>query len=81
MDKDLMRVIYAINGTNVFVNDTKGIQNLHETRELMIEGFNDVCKKAPTAEEPLMGVLVRLVDAATRRCYSPWACSDNSCCA
>ena len=51
------------NGTNVFVNDTKGIQNLHETRELMIEGFNDVCKKGPTAEEPLMGVLVRLVDA------------------
>ena len=63
MDKDLMRKIYAINGTNVFVNDTKGIQNLHETRELMIEGFNDVCKKGPTAEEPLMGVLVRLVDA------------------
>jgi len=63
MNKDLMRKIYAINGTNVFVNDTKGIQNLHETRELMIEGFNDVCKKGPTAEEPLMGVLVRLVDA------------------
>jgi len=63
MDKDLMRKIYAIHGTNVFVNDTKGIQNLHETRELMIEGFNDVCKKGPTAEEPLMGVLVRLVDA------------------
>ena len=43
MDKDLMRKIYAINGTNVLVNDTKGIQNLHETRELIIEGFNDVC--------------------------------------
>jgi len=34
MDKDLMRKIYAINGTNVLVNDTKGIQGLHETREL-----------------------------------------------
>ena len=32
MDKDLMRKIYAINGTNVLVNDTKGIQALHETR-------------------------------------------------
>ncbi|MDP6703621.1 MAG: elongation factor EF-2 [Candidatus Thalassarchaeaceae archaeon] len=63
MDKDLMRKIYAINGTNVMVNDTKGIQNLHETRELIIEGFNDVCKKGPVAEEPLMGVMVRLVDA------------------
>ena len=63
MDKDLMRKIYAINGTNVMVNDTKGIQNLHETRELIIEGFNDVCKKGPVADEPLMGVMVRLVDA------------------
>ncbi len=63
MDKDLMRKIYAINGTNVLINDTKGIQNLHETRELIIEGFNDVCIKGPVAEEPLMGVMVRLVDA------------------
>jgi len=63
MDKNLMRKIYAINGTNVLVNDTKGIQNLHETRELIIEGFNDVCVKGPVADEPLMGVLVRLVDA------------------
>ena len=63
LDKDMMRKIYAINGTNVLVNDTKGIQNLHETRELIIEGFNDVCKKGPVADEPLMGVLVRLVDA------------------
>tara|TARA_Y100001968_G_scaffold330823_1_gene383691 strand:- start:2579 stop:4744 length:2166 start_codon:yes stop_codon:yes gene_type:complete len=63
LNKDMMRKIYAINGTNVLVNDTKGIQNLHETRELIIEGFNDVCKKGPVAEEPLMGVMVRLVDA------------------
>ena len=63
LDKNMMRKIYAINGTNVLVNDTKGIQNLHETRELIIEGFNDVCKKGPVADEPLMGVMVRLVDA------------------
>jgi elongation factor 2 len=63
MEKNLMRKIYAINGTNVLVNDTKGIQNLHETRELIIEGFNEVCKKGPLAEEPLMGVMMRLVDA------------------
>ena len=63
LNKDLMRKIYAIHGTNVLVNDTKGIQNLHETRELIIEGFNEVCKKGPLAEEPLMGVMVRLTDA------------------
>ena len=63
MDKDKMRKIYAINGTNVLVNDTKGIQGLHETRELIIEAFNEVCKKGPVADEPVMGMMVRLVDA------------------
>ena len=63
MGKDLMRKIYAINGTNVLVNDTKGIQNLHETRELIIEAFNEVCVKGPIADEPVQGMMVRLVDA------------------
>jgi len=63
MDKDLMRKTYAIHGTNILVNDTKGIQGLHETRELIIESFNEVCKKGPMADEPVMGMLVRLVDA------------------
>ena len=63
MDRDMMRKIYAIHGTNVLVNDTKGIQALHETRELIIEAFNEVCKKGPVADEPMMGMLVRLVDA------------------
>ena len=63
LDKDMMRNIYSINGTNVLINATKGIQNLHETRELIIEAFNEVCKKGPLAEEPVMGMMVRLVDA------------------
>ena len=63
MDKDLMRKIYAINGTNVLVNDTKGIQGLHETRELIIEAFNEVCVKGPIADEPVQGMFVRLTDA------------------
>ena len=63
MDRDQMRKIYAINGTNVLINDTKGIQALHETRELIIEAFNAVCNGGPLAEEPTMGLMVRLVDA------------------
>ena len=63
MNKDLMRKTYSINGTNLLVNDTKGIQGLHETRELIIEAFNEVCKKGPIADEPVMGMMVRLVDA------------------
>jgi elongation factor 2 len=58
-----MRKTFAIFGTNFLFNDTKGIQGLHETRELIIESFNDVCKKGPMADEPVMGMMVRLVDA------------------
>ena len=63
LDKDLMRKTFTINGTNLLVNDTKGIQYLHETKELLIEAFNEVCVRGPLAEEPCMGVMVRLVDA------------------
>ena len=45
------------------MNDTKGIQNLHETRELIIEAFNEVCVKGPVADEPVQGMYARLVDA------------------
>ena len=80
MDKDLMRKIYAINGTNVLVNDTKGIQGLHETRELIIEAFNEVCKKGPIADEPVQGMFVRLTDAKLARGrYPPWTCTNHSC--
>ena len=63
MDRDLMRKIYAVGGTNVLINATKGIQNIHETRELIIQSFLDVCVRGPLAEEPIMGVMVKLVDA------------------
>ena len=80
MNKDLMRKIYAINGSNVLVNDTKGIQGLHETRELIIEAFNAVCVKGPIADEPVQGMFVRLVDAKlARRRNPPWTSSDHPC--
>jgi len=45
------------------INATKGIQQIHETRELIIQSFLDVCVRGPLAEEPIMGVMVKLVDA------------------
>ena len=41
---------------------TPRLQNLHETRELIIEAFNEVCVKGPIADEPVQGMFVRLVD-------------------
>ena len=41
-----MRKIYAIHGTNVLVNDTKGIQNLHETRGSSSRGSTRSARRA-----------------------------------
>ena len=78
LNKDLMRKIYAISGTNVLVNDTKGIQNLHETRELIIEGFNEVCKKGPLQRSPhgRHGQADRR--QASRGRHPPWPCPDHT---
>jgi len=63
MDKDEAKNIYDIHGTNIFINATKGIQYLHETKELLIEAFREAMDRGPRAWEPVMGVKVRLVDA------------------
>ena len=63
MDKTEARGIYNIYGTNILTNVTKGIQYLHETRELIIEAFQEAMRLGPRTREPVMGVKVRLVDA------------------
>ncbi|MHB8604539.1 MAG: elongation factor EF-2 [Thermoplasmatota archaeon] len=62
-DRDFSKGLFAVVGTNVFVDVTKGIQGIHETRELMIDSFKEVCQKGPRAGEPLMGVKFILHDA------------------
>lgn len=63
MAKDEARGVFAVTGNNVLTDVTKGIQYLHETRELLEEAFTSAMKKGPIAEEPVSGVKVRLVDA------------------
>ncbi len=63
MDKDDMKNVYWIAGPNIFVNNTKGIQYLHETKELLIDAFREAMSKGPRTWEPCQGVLVRLMDA------------------
>ncbi len=47
---------------NVFCDVTKGIQYLHETMDLIIQGFREAMSSGPLAKEPCMGVKVKLVD-------------------
>lgn len=48
---------------NVFVDSTRGIVQLIEAIELIIEGFHQVCDGGPLAREPCFGMKVTLTDA------------------
>ncbi len=63
MDKDTSQNVEHIFGTNIVIDDTKGIQHLNETMELVVEGFEEALDEGPLAAEPVQGALVRLLDA------------------
>ncbi len=63
MDKDSSQNVEHIYGTNIVIDDTKGIQHLNETMELFIEGLEEALDDGPLAAEPVQGALVRLHDA------------------
>ncbi|HKJ58103.1 MAG TPA: elongation factor EF-2, partial [Halobacteriales archaeon] len=63
MDKDTAQNVEEIFGTNVVIDDTKGIQHLNETMELVLEGFEEALNEGPLANEPVQGAMVRLLDA------------------
>ena len=63
MEKEVAKGVFCISGLNILTDVTKGIQHLFETRELIAQGFEEVMKKGPLANEPCQGILVKLVDA------------------
>jgi len=63
MDKDTSQNVEHIHGTNILIDDTKGIQHLNETMELVIEGLEEALNDGPLANEPVQGALLRLHDA------------------
>jgi len=63
LDKDTSQDVEHIHGTNIIIDDTKGIQHLNETMELVLEGFEEALNDGPLAAEPVEGALIRLHDA------------------
>jgi elongation factor 2 len=63
VDKDTSQNLEHIVGTNVVFDDTKGIQHLNETMELVVEGFEEALDEGPLAAEPVQGAMVHLLDA------------------
>ncbi|PSG97833.1 elongation factor EF-2 [Thermoplasmatales archaeon SW_10_69_26] len=62
-ERDDARSVSWIEGTNMFIDDTKGVQYLYETMDLVMEGFQEAMDGGPRADEPCMGLKVRLKDA------------------
>ncbi|WP_338756286.1 elongation factor EF-2 [Halobacterium salinarum] len=63
MDKETSQDVENIIGRNIFIDDTKGIQHLNETMELVVDGLTDSLEDGPLAAEPVEGALIRLHDA------------------
>jgi len=61
--KDQAKNIWAIHNNCVLLNTTKGIQYLNETKELVIQSFEDATDQGPLAQEKCSGLLVSLNDA------------------
>ncbi len=57
------RGLTAVEGTNVLLDVTKGIQYLNETMDLIVDAFKEAMNRGPLANEKVYGVKVRLVDA------------------
>ena len=55
---------YAVYGNNIFVNASRGVQYLHETKELVIDAFNEAMREGPRTRERVNKVKVRLMDAS-----------------
>ena len=62
-DRPIARGVLSIENGSVFIDATKGIQNLFETQELLMEAFREVANRGARTNEKLMGVKVSLVDA------------------
>ncbi|MCS3900478.1 elongation factor EF-2 [Methanococcus voltae] len=63
LPKDEAKKVMSIIGGNLITNLTRGIVQLDEARELIIEGFKEAVRNGPLAAEKVQGVKVKLMDA------------------
>ncbi len=57
------RGLVAVEGTNLLLDVTKGIQYLNETMDLIVDAFKEAMNRGPLANEKVYGLKIRLVDA------------------
>jgi elongation factor 2 len=62
-DNDTALSVKHIYNGNILLDETRGIVQLIEAIELILDGFEQVMNEGPLAREPCVGVKVRLIDA------------------
>ncbi len=63
MDRDTAKRCMYIHEDNIFLNMTKGIVQLNEVIELVLQATQQVLDAGPLADEPVKGMKVMLMDA------------------
>ncbi|MFA4907627.1 MAG: elongation factor EF-2 [archaeon] len=62
-DRDLAKQVWCVHYNNVLIDATRGIEALHEIKELVIQGFQDAMNEGPLAKEKCQGVQLVMTDA------------------
>ncbi len=63
MDKEEAKKPWSMHNKNLFLDCTKGVQYLNETKELLVQGFKEAMDRGPLAQEKVTKVKVKLMDA------------------
>ncbi len=63
LDQDEADNIMDTYEENLFINASRGIKNLREIQEYLVDAFHEFCDEGPMAGEPVIGLKVKLHDA------------------
>jgi elongation factor 2 len=63
LDQDEADNIMEAYEENLFINSSRGIKNLREIQEYLVDAFHEFCDEGPLANEPVIGLKVKLHDA------------------
>ncbi len=63
LSKDESKNIWSIKEDNLFINSSKGVQYLNETKDLLTQAFEETVEEGPLAREKLSRVKVIIKDA------------------
>jgi len=63
MSREEGKNVWDIYNGNILLNMTRGIIQIEEVKELVIDAFRQICDEGPLAGEPCFGLKVKLMDA------------------